>query len=238
MAPGAAAAGAAAAAAARYGDPGFWRGSAPQSLDHAITEWYADFAALKPLFLKTLSFGDSLLLVGPGQSALHEQLYDSGFRGLTVVDAAEEVLAPWRARSEAEGRGVKFEVADVAEGLHTYAHYSYHAAVDKGTLDCLLCRNDGERSARAALRNLHGALRSPGTLVVVSHSPSDARLALLRCCEWESIQVKVVSPPGLADAAAGRAAAAIMDFCADEAQGSLQADGAVCSYVYICRKPY
>lgn len=37
---------------------------------------YADFDALKPVLAKQLSYGDNLLLVGPGTSALHEKLYD------------------------------------------------------------------------------------------------------------------------------------------------------------------
>jgi hypothetical protein len=60
----------------------------------------------------------------------------------------------------------------------------------QGTLDCLLCRADGARGARAALRNLHGALRSPGSLVVVTHSAPTERLGLLRCCEWAAIQAR------------------------------------------------
>ncbi len=61
----------------------------------------------------------------------------------------------------------------------------------QGTLDCLLCRDhpEGEEAAAKALHNLHAALRSPGTLLVVSHSPPAARLPLLNRCPWESIQV-------------------------------------------------
>lgn len=59
----------------------------------------------------------------------------------------------------------------------------------QGTLDCVLCRDTGERDAKTAIHNLYDALRSPGTLIIVSHSPPDARLHLLNSCHWESIQV-------------------------------------------------
>jgi hypothetical protein len=48
-----------------------------------------------------------------------------------VVDAAEEVLQRWRER--AEGRVIKFERADVCEGLDGYRHYSYNAIIDKAS---------------------------------------------------------------------------------------------------------
>lgn len=184
-----------------------------------------------------------------------------------MVDAAGEVLERWRARSEAEGRAIKFERADVAEGLQGFSHYAYSAIIDKasvraagcqgagrppllglgarrplslerlrqrkaaqrlramrvadkqkrssgrrsplvaspiqqGTLDCLLCRNDGMAAATAAICNMHGALRSPGTLVIVSHSGPDGRLPLLSKCEWESIQVGVMAGRGVRRSAA------------------------------------
>jgi hypothetical protein len=37
---------------------------------------YLDFDALKPLLAKHLAYGDSVLVVGPGRSLLHERLYD------------------------------------------------------------------------------------------------------------------------------------------------------------------
>ncbi|GBF97274.1 hypothetical protein Rsub_09965 [Raphidocelis subcapitata] len=223
---------------ARYGDVDFWRASAPRVLEQPV-EWYADANGLKPLLARHLAYGDNILVVGPGASALHERLYDGGYRGLTVVDAADEVLDLWRAR--AEGRAVKFEKADVVQGLG-YEHYSYNAIVDKasrggrGTIDCLLCRDvpHGEADARAALRHLHAALRAPGTLLLVSHSPPEVRLPLLRCCEWESIEAKVLTPPPLADVAAGRSAAPVIQ----DAVGRGAALDAAAAYLYVCRKPY
>lgn len=53
------------------------------------------------------------------------------------------------------------------------------------------------------------------------------------------LKVKVVMPPPLADLAAGRpVAAVIQDFTPDAVQGAAQDDAAGCSYVYVCRKPY
>jgi len=92
---------------------------------------HADFDNLRPILSKHLAYGDNLLVLGPGLSALHERLYDAGYRGLTVADAAQEVLAHAKARAEAGGRaGIKFECADVVEGLE-YPRYSYNAVIDK-----------------------------------------------------------------------------------------------------------
>ena len=74
-------------AGARYGDPNYWRAATPEALGPAQgVDWHADFDALKPLLARHLSFGDNLLVVGPGLSALHERLYDrwGGWEGLLI----------------------------------------------------------------------------------------------------------------------------------------------------------
>jgi hypothetical protein len=48
--------------------------SATSSLRHARR--FADFASLKPLLVQHLRYGDFVMVVGPGTSQLHNQLYD------------------------------------------------------------------------------------------------------------------------------------------------------------------
>lgn len=47
-----------------------------------------------------------------------------------MADACEGVLQLWRARAADKGQAIKFEAADVVEGLD-YAHFSYNATIDK-----------------------------------------------------------------------------------------------------------
>jgi hypothetical protein len=59
----------------------------------------------------------------------------------------------------------------------------------QGTLDCILCGASGEGDAAKALATLHTNLKSPGTLLMFSHSPPVQRMALIQSCPWASVQV-------------------------------------------------
>ncbi len=47
---------------------------------------HVNFDGLRPLLQRLLRHSDSLLVVGPGTSPLHEALYDDGYRQQTVID--------------------------------------------------------------------------------------------------------------------------------------------------------
>jgi hypothetical protein len=48
---------------------------------------YAEYDVLRPLLHKHLQYSDSILVLGPGTSALHEQLYERYF--LLAAEAAD-----------------------------------------------------------------------------------------------------------------------------------------------------
>lgn len=63
------------------------------------TTRYADYEALKPLLARQLAYGDNILVVGPGQSALHERLYERCVEcRMCALLKAGCIWAPARAR--------------------------------------------------------------------------------------------------------------------------------------------
>ncbi|KAJ9525292.1 hypothetical protein QJQ45_020828 [Haematococcus lacustris] len=134
---------------------------------------------------------------------------------------------------------------------------SMDLAIDKGTLDCMLSGRDGYGRAAAALKVLHETLKAaaptslhhpyptpplvllvlaqtPGTLLLVSHSPPADRLTLLRTVYWHDIQVKEVCWPDLDDLDTALSEPCLKD-CEVEAgaAGGLRAGQA---FVYVLTK--
>eukprot|EP00879_Flechtneria_rotunda_P022437 GHRR01023687.1.p1 GENE.GHRR01023687.1~~GHRR01023687.1.p1 ORF type:complete len:123 (+),score=32.22 GHRR01023687.1:1229-1597(+) len=122
-------------------------------------------------------------------------------------------------------------MADIVLGL-PFDHYPYHAIIDKGTLDCTLCRPTGKKDAGKAIMNMHANLKNPGTLVMFSHAPPSMRLPLLQEAEWESIQVKVILPADWTQMAEGASEMVLREYSV-QVMAPEQS-----SYVYICKKPY
>ena len=63
--------------------------------------------------------------------------------------------------------------------------------MDKGTLDIMLTKEDGWQRAVRTIKWIYSRMRTPGTLMVVSHSPPDERIDLLSTVYWHSVIFKV-----------------------------------------------
>jgi hypothetical protein len=59
----------------------------------ARTKRHADADALRLLLARHLAYGDNILVVGPGASALHERLYDGCMGGAARGIASRGVSA-------------------------------------------------------------------------------------------------------------------------------------------------
>ena len=72
----------------------------------------------------------------------------------------------------------------------------FDLVVDKGTLDIMLTKEDGWQRAVRTIKWIYSRMRTPGTLMVVSHSPPDERIDLLSTVYWHSIIFKVSAGTG------------------------------------------
>eukprot|EP00906_Rhabdomonas_costata_P005460 RCo008181 len=67
-----------------------------------VFEWYQSFTSLQPVLLRYLPPGGRILLAGCGNSALGEQLHDSGLYGaITGVDFSAVAVRVMEARRRA-----------------------------------------------------------------------------------------------------------------------------------------
>lgn len=101
----------------------------------------------------------------------------------------------------------------------------------QGTLDGLLCKEDGTQEAEAALVNVWSNLKSPGTFILFTHGPPSLRMALLSKQAWSSISVRAILP-GTATAQGGSQSLQLVRLEA----GAVPPASA--TYVYVCKKPY
>lgn len=210
------------------------------------SEWYGGFSTLKPLLQEHLSFTDSILcLCGPQASMDVEEMFESGYRGITAVHSSSELIASWRQKHASSNRpALNCQAADIAEGL-AFDHHPYHAIVDKGTIDGLLCKPTGSGEAEAAIRNIHTNLKCPGSFILFTHGPPSIRLPLLHKVAWESVSVKVIVPAAGARGSVAAAGGPSKGKAAAASEGlkvlKLDAAGVYpecASYVYVCKKPY
>ncbi|KAG2430680.1 hypothetical protein HYH02_013677 [Chlamydomonas schloesseri] len=198
-----------------------WEDSLGASEAHR--DWLCSYATLRKIVLDLLNHWPpplpNILLVGTGLSNFAEELYDSGFKYITVLDFAASAAEVHRKRaaSRPARTGLRVVQRSVAEAEWpeldgtSDGGREFGIVVDKGVIDCLLTARDGLDRAGAAVTNLFSRMTTPGVWISVSHSPpgqrrdlyctSAASAAGLSPVYWHEFKVKRVRLPPLEYAA-------------------------------------
>jgi SAM-dependent methyltransferase len=106
------------------------------------------------------------MIVGSGDSTLSEDLWESGFPNVLGVDIEERCITAARERTLGKA-GLEWYALDLTATAGVPAALgSFALALDKGTLDAIVCVGD-EATCRACW-NVRAALDAGGVLVVVT----------------------------------------------------------------------
>ena len=116
--------------------------------DNLPFEWYGDYENIKLLLEKYIKPKDNVLQIGCGNSALAEQLFDSGFRSLSNIDLNDTVIKQMKKRNAKSRPGLHFEQMD-ATALR-YENDSFNVVLDKGTSDALISSSSKDQFETSA----------------------------------------------------------------------------------------
>ena len=173
-----------------FGTRQFWEENALRPRDE-YKEWFAGYAELAPLLRRCCPTSGTVLHMGCGISSLSQDMFDDGYQHQVAVDFSEECMRHQQA--ECAGRPqVANAVMDCA--LLGLRPDCVDCVVDKGTLDALLCMDDGDAAVASMGREVRRVLRDGGLWFVVSfnvpsevvpivHALRDTQTAVLVACQ-------------------------------------------------------
>ncbi|KAH9503388.1 eEF1A lysine and N-terminal methyltransferase [Bulinus truncatus] len=124
-----------------FSNPDYWdsffkkRGKIP-------FEWYGEYPQLQSILHKYITPSNIVLIVGCGNSALSENMYDNGLQNLVNIDISDIVIRQMTERHKQKRSNMIFEKVDVTEMSYPDSHF--HVVLDKGTLDALLVNEEAE----------------------------------------------------------------------------------------------
>jgi len=130
--------------------------------------WFQEHAALSLKLIREAGIGPSasIIDVGGGASTLVDDLLDSGFRDVTVLDLSATALAAAKARLGARAAQVKWLDANVLEAqLPAHAYDVWH---DRAVFHFLTSEEDRRAYVRVVLHAV-----KPGGLVIVATFAED-----------------------------------------------------------------
>ncbi|KAJ2005372.1 hypothetical protein GGI04_001353 [Coemansia thaxteri] len=121
---------------AAYGTKEYWQQRYAQEGTESF-DWFKTYKDLEPLLSKHIASREArILMLGCGNSTLSGDMYEAGYQSIVNVDYSEVVIEQMRQRTQHQPK-MTWEVMDVR--ALALDDGSVDVAIDKGTLDALMC---------------------------------------------------------------------------------------------------
>ena len=193
------------------------------SKDADYFEWYQTYQEMRPFLQELLSsYTDPTILhIGCGTSKFTEELLQEGYRNITNIDYSEVCIEKMKEKI-GERNSIIFKKMDVRE--MSFESASFDFALDKGTLDSILCVETPHDHVVMALNQISRVLRPGGTYFYISYGKPEQRTSYLENAElnW-SVTIKRIAKPQTS----------VTDLYKNEENASEEKSY---HYIYICKK--
>lgn len=161
---------------AKYSTVAYW--NERYNSENDPFDWYQRWTGLRRVFDGPLSGEKKILHLGCGNSRLAEEmLEDHKNQTHTCIDISEVVIVKMVDRYKGRGN-LQFQHMDALR--MTFAPGSFDVAIDKATLDTILCADNSVDNSLRYLEEVYKVLKNGGKYFLVTFAAPDERLPYLR----------------------------------------------------------
>jgi ubiquinone/menaquinone biosynthesis C-methylase UbiE len=172
-----------------YGDITYWE-DRYKSSENTTFDWLENYSALKDIIssLNIPKETGQILNLGCGNSEFAENMYDDGYKNITNIDISHNVIKAMAERNK-EKEGMIYEVMDVRD--LKYEDNSFDLAVDKSTIDALLCGEDAFINVAKMIKEVQRVLKVGGYYMIVSYGTPEYRMLHLNR-KFEKFKIEIL----------------------------------------------
>ena len=172
-----------------YGDISYWEERYKTS-DNSTFDWLENYATLKEIIssLNIPKETGQILNLGCGNSEFSENTYCDGYKNIKNIDISHNVIKAMSERNK-DKEGMTYEVMDVRD--IKYEDNYFDLAVDKSTIDALLCGEDAFINVAKMIKEVQRVLKVGGYYMIVSYGTPDYRLLHLER-KFEKFNIEVL----------------------------------------------
>ncbi|KAM0836568.1 hypothetical protein ACQ4PT_062240 [Festuca glaucescens] len=217
-----------------YGEAGYWdaryveEGGTPY-------DWYQRYAALRPFVRRFVPPASRLLMIGCGSALMSEDMVADGYREIINIDISSVLIEMMRKKyfDLPQLQYMQMDVRDMSK----FSDESFDCAIDKGTLDSLMCGVEAPLSAAQMVLEVDRLLKPGGVFMLITYGDPSARIPHLNqpVCSWK-ISLYILPRPGFK----GKERRSVFDPVPLAESGRLP-DGFIpedpdSHYIYVCKK--
>mgnify|MGYP003974429777 CR=1 FL=1 len=115
-------------------------------------EWLCSYIDVKEYIVRDILPSDNILVLGCGNSTFSADLHDNGFKNVTSVDFAPNVIKAMKIKYEASHKSLIWQVEDV-RNLNGIKDDTFDVVIDKACLDALVCDEGDPWSPNESTKN-------------------------------------------------------------------------------------
>ncbi|CAL5085161.1 unnamed protein product [Urochloa decumbens] len=146
-----------------YGEAEYWdaryveEGGAPY-------DWYQRYDALRPFVRRFVPPASRLLMIGCGSALMSEDMVSDGYVEIVNIDISSVVIEMMRKKyfDIPQLQYLRMDVRDMS----MFPDESFDCAIDKGTLDPLMCGVDAPLSAAQMVLEVDRLIRPGGVFIL------------------------------------------------------------------------
>jgi ubiquinone/menaquinone biosynthesis C-methylase UbiE len=172
-----------------YGDKSYWE-ERYKSSENTTFDWLENYSTLKDIIssLKINKETGQVLNLGCGNSEFAENMYGDGYKNIKNIDISHNVIKSMSERNKGM-EGLTYEVMDVRE--LKYDDNSFDLAVDKSTIDALLCGEDAFINVAKMIKEVQRVLKVGGYYMIVSYGSPEYRVLHLNR-KFEKFKIEIL----------------------------------------------
>ena len=172
-----------------YGDIKYWE-ERYKSAEDSTFDWLENYSSLKDI-ISTLNIPKEtgqILNLGCGNSEFSENMYCDGYKNIINIDISHNVIKAMKERNK-DKVGMVYEVMDVRD--LKYEDNTFDLAVDKSTIDALLCGDDAFINVAKMIKEVQRVLKVGGYYMIVSYGTPEYRMLHLNR-KFEKFKIEIL----------------------------------------------
>ena len=172
-----------------YGDKSYWE-ERYKSSENTTFDWLENYSSLKEIIysLNIPKETGQILNLGCGNSEFSENMYDDGYKNIKNIDISHNVINAMKIRNK-DRTGMTYEVMDVRD--LKFEDNSIDLAVDKSTIDALLCGDDAFINVAKMIKEVQRVLKVGGYYMIISYGVPNYRVLHLKR-KFEKFKVQIM----------------------------------------------
>ena len=195
-----------------YGDAKYWEDRYKND-KFTTFDWLENYPTLKEIIdsLNISKESGKILNLGCGNSEFSENMYDDGYTNIKNIDISQSVINQMSERCKNRTK-MTYEVMDVRD--IKYDNNYFDLAIDKSTIDALLCGDDAFINVAKMIKEVQRVLKVGGYYMIISYGTPDNRVLHLNR-KFEKFNIEIIKIE--------------KDYIEEEGYDSYH-------YIYLCKK--